>query len=192
MPKYRSSRVVPGVRMRLSASAPSRLTVSASLSWSRGGGGKVELTNLVTNVQHWRRVRFVIPSKLRSKLPLGLPVTLKLQIEAAPLDETLCPGKIVNKTLHLRVVKVIPGSIQAGRSAARSGQVELLRVGRVVDDVELAPRLDPPEAAGGELALDLEGDAAALGPDLERQLDHLVAGDRARCAAWRRGSSPCP
>lgn len=116
VPKYRSSRVVPGVRMRLSASAPSRLTVSASLSWSRGGGGSVELNNLVTNVQHWRRVRFVIPSKLRAKLPLGLPVTLKLQIEAAPLDETLCPGKVVNKTLHLRVVKVIPGSIQAGRT----------------------------------------------------------------------------
>jgi YVTN family beta-propeller protein len=115
VPKYRAARVVPGVRLRLAASAPSRLTVDATLSWSRGGGGSVDLKQLVTNVQHWRRVRFTIPAKLRSKLPLGLPVALKLRIEAQPLDETLCPGKVVTKTLHLRVVKVIPGSVQAGR-----------------------------------------------------------------------------
>jgi YVTN family beta-propeller protein len=115
VPKYRSSHVVPGVRLRLAASAPARLTVDSTLSWSRGGGGKVDLDRLVTNVQHWRRVRFVIPSNLRSKLPLGLPVTLKLRIEASPLDETLCPGKAVEKTLHIRVVKVIPGAIQHGR-----------------------------------------------------------------------------
>jgi YVTN family beta-propeller protein len=115
VPKYRAARVVPGVRLRLAASAPSRLTVDATLSWSRGGGGSFDFKQLVTNVQHWRRVRFVIPSNLREKLPLGLPVTLKLRIEAAPLDETLCPGKAVKKSLHLRVVKVIPGSVQAGR-----------------------------------------------------------------------------
>jgi YVTN family beta-propeller protein len=115
VPKYRSAHVVPGVRLRLASSAPARLTVDSTLAWSRGGGGKVALDRLVTNVQHWRRVRFVIPSNLRSKLPLGLPVTLKLRIEAAPLDETLCPGKAFEKTLHVRVVKVIPGSVQAGR-----------------------------------------------------------------------------
>ena len=115
VPKYRAARVVPGVRLRLAASDPARLTVDATMSWSRGGGGSFEFKQLVTNVQHWRRVRFVIPSALRSKLPLGLPVALKLRIEAAPLDETLCPGKAVKKTLHLRVVKVIPGSVQAGR-----------------------------------------------------------------------------
>src|SRR5207342_1477522 len=56
------------------------------------------------------------------------------------------------------------------------------RVGRVVDDVDLAPRLDNTELAGRDLALDLEGEAV-LRFHLEGQLDHLVAGDRARGAA---------
>ena len=115
VPKYRPARVVPGVRARLAASAPSRLTVGAELAWSRGGGGKFGLKKIVTNVQHFRRIRYVIPKKLREKLPLGVPVTLRLRIEAAPLDETLCPGSIVRKNLHLRVVKVIRGAVQRGR-----------------------------------------------------------------------------
>ncbi len=115
VPKYRPARVVPGVRVRLGASSPSRLTVDGTLSWSRRGGGKSSLHRIVTNVQHWRRVRYVIPRKLRKKLPPGLPVTVKLRIAAAPLDETLCPGSAVEKTLHLRVVKVIKGAVQHGR-----------------------------------------------------------------------------
>jgi YVTN family beta-propeller protein len=115
VPRYRPARVVPGVRVRLAVSSPARLTVDAALRWSRGRGGKRKLKRIVANVQHWRRIRYVIPKKLRRKLPLGLPVKLRLRISAAPLDESLCPGAVVEKTLHVRVVKVIRGAVQHGR-----------------------------------------------------------------------------
>lgn len=115
VPKYRPARVAPGVRVRLAASAPAKLSVDATLSWRGGGGGTARLRHLDVTVQHWRRVRFVIPSKLRAKLPLGSRVSVTLRIEASPLDETLCPGRVVEKTLHVRVVKVIPGAVQRGR-----------------------------------------------------------------------------
>ena len=115
IPKYRPARVVRGVRVRLSASAPARLTVDTTLAWSRGGGGQFKLKQVVANVQHFRRIRYVLPKKLRKKLPLGIPVTLKMRIAAAPLDESLCPGQVVQKNLHVRVVRVIRGAVQRGR-----------------------------------------------------------------------------
>jgi YVTN family beta-propeller protein len=116
VPKYRAARVVPGLRLRLSATDPARLTVDATMSWKRDGhSGTHKFDTLVTNVQHWRRVRFVMPSELRDTLPLGAKVKLKVQIQAAPLDETLCPANPVTKNLRLKVVKVIPGKVQAGR-----------------------------------------------------------------------------
>ena len=115
VPKYRPAKVVPGVRVRLSASAPAKLTVDSTLTWSKRGGGKVALPELVVNVQQWRRVRYVIPAAVREKLPLGSKVKLQLRIAAQPLDESLCAATPVEKTLKLRVVKVIPGAVQAGR-----------------------------------------------------------------------------
>ena len=93
VPKYRAARVVPGVRLRLAASAPARLTVDATLSWSRGGGGSFDLPT----ADHERPA--LAPGPLRDpgeparEAAARPPVTLKLRIEAAPLDETLCPGK---------------------------------------------------------------------------------------------------
>lgn len=113
VPKFRSSHVVPGVRVRLAASDPSRLDVEATLEWK--GGHKVALAPRSVDVEHWRRIRYPIPGKARNELPLGSKVTLKLKIVATPLVSTACSGSTVEKTLRLRVVKVIPGAEQHGR-----------------------------------------------------------------------------
>ncbi len=115
VPKYRPARVAPGLRVRLAASSPAKLSVDPTMTWTKGGGGKASLPNLTTTVQQWRRVRFLIPGNLRDRLPLGTSVKLHLRIEATPLDETLCGGQATERTLRLKVVKVIPGVVQAGR-----------------------------------------------------------------------------
>ena len=113
VPKFRSAHVVPGVRVRLAASDPSRLDVDATLEWP--GGHKTALEKRTVDVQHFRRIRYTIPGKVRDELPLGTRVTLKLRIVARPLVSSACTGSTTEKTLHVRVVKVIPGAEQHGR-----------------------------------------------------------------------------
>ena len=103
-------------------------------------------------------------------------------LEQAAYDlgfESVAAGPLVPLQLPRRPE---PARGQAGREPAGLAQFQFVRVRGVVDDVEATALLDAAEAAGGELALDLKGEAF-LGLDLERQLDHLVAGDRAGGAA---------
>ena len=116
VPKFRSSHVVPGVRVRLAASDPSQLDVDGTMEWSSDGRDrKATLEHRSVDVKHWRRIRYPIPGKLRDELPLGTPVTLKLTIVATPLESSACAGSTIHETLHVKVVKVIPGAEQHGR-----------------------------------------------------------------------------
>ena len=85
--------------------------------------------------------------------------------------ESVASGPLVRSSLPR-------GPEPARARRRRLGQLDLARIGGIVEDVELASLLDAAEAAGGELALGLEGQPV-LGPDLEGQLDHRVPGDGA-------------
>jgi YVTN family beta-propeller protein len=115
-PRIRPGHVVPGVRVRLAVPTPSRLDVKARLLWSVAGNqGSAQLESLSVNVNHWRRLRFPIPDQLGSLLPLGTAVTLELTIKTTPHKGAACAATVVQKTLHVRVVKVFPNAVQSKR-----------------------------------------------------------------------------
>jgi YVTN family beta-propeller protein len=116
VPEFRTSHVVPGVRVRLAVSRKARLKVSAMLLWSKGGGGQAKLGTRSAKVRHWRRVRFPIPVALRRKLPVGTHVRVKLKIEASPSRGVSCSTTVSHRTVEAKVVRVIPHAIQFGRS----------------------------------------------------------------------------
>jgi YVTN family beta-propeller protein len=116
VPKFRSAHVVPGLRVRLSVNTDSRLDVKGTVHWSGNGHKRsYQLEGHSFEVKNFRRIRYVIPGKLRDELPLGTPVSVKLKIHATPLEGNACAGSATNRTLHLKVVKVIPGAVQKGR-----------------------------------------------------------------------------
>jgi DNA-binding beta-propeller fold protein YncE len=115
VPKFRSHHVVPGVRVRLATSAPARLDVTATLLWSKDGGGSAGLGKVSAVVKHWRRIRFPIPANLRDELPLGTPVKVKLTIASHPLEDG-CSGAVTHRTLKVKVVKVIEAAVQFMRA----------------------------------------------------------------------------
>lgn len=112
VPVFRKAHIVPGVRVRLAADVPSRLDVSATLEWN---GHRMALPKRSVDVEHFRRIRYPIPARARDEAPLGSRVSLKLRIVATPLISSVCPGSPFEKTLRLKVVKVIPGAEQHGR-----------------------------------------------------------------------------
>lgn len=116
VPKRRPGKVLPGVRVLLTANAPAKLTVDAKLEWSRrhGGTGIASLPEKSVEIQNWRRIRYAIPESLRDELPLGTAVTVKLNIETIPRDGS-CAATFTNRILHLHVVKVFPDAVQAKR-----------------------------------------------------------------------------
>lgn len=118
-PKIRPGHTVPGLRVRLSTSAPARVKVQATMEWSRDGDtAGASLPKLSVDINRWRRLRFPIPPRLRDELSLGTPVTLKLTLQATPRNGRACavPRKKVGpKVLHLRVVRVFPNRVQAKR-----------------------------------------------------------------------------
>lgn len=116
VPKFRSSHVVPGLRLRLAASDVSRLDVEGTVHWTRRGRNRsYQLEKRSVDVRHWRRIRYPIPGKLRNELPLGTPVTVDLHIVATPLEGSACAGSATDTTLRVKVVKVIPAAVQQGR-----------------------------------------------------------------------------
>jgi YVTN family beta-propeller protein len=117
VPKRRPGKVVPGVRVLLTANAPAKLAVDAKIEWSRkhGGTGNASLGNLKVEINEWRRLRFPIPDSLREELPLGTAVTVKLKIETTPRDAT-CTPTFTNRLLHLHVVKVFADAVQFKRA----------------------------------------------------------------------------
>jgi hypothetical protein len=116
VPKFRSAHVVPGLRVRLSASDPSRLDVKGTVHWSDNGRKRsYQLEGRSVDVKNFRRIRYAIPGKLRDALPVGTPVTVNLQIVTTPLESSACTGAATKRTLHLKVVKVIPNAVQQGR-----------------------------------------------------------------------------
>ncbi len=116
VPKLRSHHIVPGVRIRLNASAPAHLEVQATLLWSKEGeSGRANLGNVSVDVDHWRRIRMAIPDALRDKLPLGTPVRVSLRIHATPRNGDACAGAVTHPTLQVKVVKVIPSAVQSQR-----------------------------------------------------------------------------
>ena len=112
VPIFRAAHIVPGVRVRLAATVPSRLDVDAALEWK---GHRTALAKRSVDVEHFRRIRYSIPAKARDEVPLGSRVSLKLKIVATPLVSSVCAGSTFEKTLRLKVVKVIPGAEQHGR-----------------------------------------------------------------------------
>jgi YVTN family beta-propeller protein len=114
VPKFRSSHVVPGVRVRLAVEAPAHLAIETTLVWSEEGKAeKVQLGSLAVDVDHWRRIRLPIPSSLREKLPLGTIVGLKMTIQSTPREGSGCTGIVSKRKLRVHVVKVIPDAVQA-------------------------------------------------------------------------------
>lgn len=112
-PQKRPGHVLPGVRVRLSTPQPSQVSVQATLIWKDGSKTRsTALGSLDVKINHWRRVRFVIPSALREKLPLGTRVKVKLQITTQAAG---CTGASSTKTLNVRVVNVFPNAVQAQR-----------------------------------------------------------------------------
>lgn len=116
VPKFRPAHVVPGLRIRLTASDPSRLDVKGTVHWKGDGRSRsFQLEGRSVDVRNFRRIRYAIPGKLRSALPVGTPVTVNLHIVATPLESAACTaGAATNRTLHLKVVRVIPNSVQQG------------------------------------------------------------------------------
>ncbi|HEY5051928.1 MAG TPA: PKD domain-containing protein, partial [Solirubrobacterales bacterium] len=116
VPKLRSHRVVPGVRIRLAVNAPAHLDIKSTLLWAKEGeSGRVDLGEINVDVTHSRRLRMAIPGALRTKLPLGTPVKVSLHIHATPRGGDACAGNVTHPTLRLHVVKVIPDAVQALR-----------------------------------------------------------------------------
>jgi len=117
VPKLRSHHVVPGVRVRLAASAPAHLAIRATLLWSKEGeNGRADLGKLAVNINRWRRIRIPLPATLRERLPLGTPVKVSLRIHATPRGGNACAGAVTHPTLRVHVVKVIPGAVQSKRA----------------------------------------------------------------------------
>lgn len=115
VPKFRSSHVVPGLRVRLATTSPAHLVVTGTVRWSdKGHKRSYQLEKRSFDVKHFRRIRYTIPGKLRGSLPLGTPVTVKLHLAATPLESS-CSGSPNDSTLHIKVVKVIPKAVQQGR-----------------------------------------------------------------------------
>jgi CSLREA domain-containing protein len=116
-PKVRPGPVVPGVRVRLAAGQPSRLSVKATLVWKEAGKSRTtDLGSLTVDINSWRRVRFSIPASLRDQLPLGTPVSMTLRILATPKGENGCSATLTNRTIQAHVVKVFPHAVQFQRS----------------------------------------------------------------------------
>jgi YVTN family beta-propeller protein len=112
VPVFRPAHIVPGVRVRLASSVPSRLDVDATLEWN---GKAAKLATRSVDVEHWRRIRYAIPAKARAEVALGSHVTLKLHVVASPLLSGFCASTSFDKALRLKVVKVIAGAEQHGR-----------------------------------------------------------------------------
>jgi YVTN family beta-propeller protein len=115
-PHIRPGPTVPGVRVRLAASKPSRLDVAATLIWNREGHAwNAALHKLSVRVNHWRRVRFPIPVALLDELRVGSRVKVRLRIETHPLGAPSSCADVTFRTLRVRVVKVFPNAVQHGR-----------------------------------------------------------------------------
>jgi hypothetical protein len=117
VPTPKPGHVVPGVRAAIGVRTPSQVQVTATLAF--GKGSQLQLKPLGTVSFHAaknRNLRFAIPAKLRSRLPLGSSARLILSIAAKPDSDQGCgtPGAI-RRTLGVKVVKVLSGS-QAGVS----------------------------------------------------------------------------
>jgi CSLREA domain-containing protein len=116
-PRKRPGHVVPGVRVRLAAGEPSKLTVKAKLLWREAGKSRTAgLGSLAVNINRWRRVRFPLPASLRDQLPLGSPVSIKLRIMATPKGSKGCSATLTNREVNTHVVKVFPHAVQFERS----------------------------------------------------------------------------
>ncbi len=117
VPRFRPGPTVPGVRVRLFTSTPSRLSIGATLIWFKHNGRRrgAHLRSLSETVRHWRRVRFAIPDSLLGRFPVGSKVRVRLRIKARPLGAPSSCGSVTHRTPHLRVVKVFPNAVQHGR-----------------------------------------------------------------------------
>lgn len=117
VPTPKPGHVVPGVRAKVTVKHPSAVQVSAMLGF--GSGSQVRLVDLGSVSYHAasaRNLRFAVPAKLRSRLPLGSTARLILSISAKPDSSKACATpSTVKRGLKVKVVKVLSGS-QAGVS----------------------------------------------------------------------------
>jgi hypothetical protein len=97
-------KLVPGVRAKITAAAPARLQITATLAYKLKGEPKTTGLGVHTiDYPSTRNLRLALPAKLRKKLPLGTKVKLKLTIlGAAGCDSPSEPS------VPTRVVKLQP------------------------------------------------------------------------------------
>lgn len=116
VPERRPGHVVPGVRVRVAPSVPGEVTIRATLLRKHG---KVSLGKKTAKVRRWRRVRFVLPSALRGKLPYGTPVKVKVAATLRPKNSSTCVLKKRQEPtlLDLHIVRVFPRAVQFKRPA---------------------------------------------------------------------------
>ena len=115
-PKRVPGNVVPGVRVRMATTAPTRLTVDATLIWSgEEGRHEASLGTRSAQVDNWRRVRFALPAQLRGALPYHRKVKVKLRVQVQPGSKSSRCARVFHKTMQVRIVKVFPNAVQRGR-----------------------------------------------------------------------------
>lgn len=114
-PKVIPGHVVPGVRVRMATTAPTRLTVDATLVWSgEKGRREASLGTRSARVNHWRRVRFALPAQLRGALPYHRKVKIRLRVQTLPHAGSSRCARVFHRTLQTRIVKVFPNAVQRG------------------------------------------------------------------------------
>lgn len=115
-PKVVPGHVVPGVRVRMETTSPTHLTVEATLVWSgEKGRREADLGARSARVNHWRRVRFALPTQLRGALPYHRKVKIRLRVQALPHSGSSRCARVFHRTLQARIVKVFPNAVQRGR-----------------------------------------------------------------------------
>ena len=117
VPKVVPGNVVPGVRVRLAANQPVKVVVKPTLAFTRHGRKhSVALATRSAKINNWRRIRLAVPRGLRRSLHYGRRVRVRLRIAVFPRRHSkACSGRVVHRSLTVRVVKVFPNAVQRGR-----------------------------------------------------------------------------
>lgn len=109
-------RVVPGVRVKLTASTPSQLGVVATLSYKRDGKKLgADLGSYSLHVADSGNLRMALPRSLRTALPPKSKVNLALRITVAPDAGGPCGSSYERSaSVATKIVNVLVSKAQAG------------------------------------------------------------------------------
>lgn len=115
VPTPRPGKIVPGVRAKVSVSAPAEVRVDPTLIYKRGGKqAKVALPSTSFHAAATQKLRLALPAKVRALLPVGTSVRLSLRIEARPDAGSPCGGWAATTkqtSFKAKVVKVLTSGV---------------------------------------------------------------------------------